>query len=54
MPATVTFAAADELTNAFKAEMKAMKETRKCIAFYAIALKQMKLLHLLTKSNTES
>jgi hypothetical protein len=51
---TDTFTAADELTSAYTAVMKATKENRKCIVFYAIALKQMKLLRLLTKSKTEA
>jgi hypothetical protein len=31
-----------------------MKENRKCIAFYAIALIQIKLLRLLANTNTEA
>jgi hypothetical protein len=46
--ATVLFTE-EELTSAVNAKKKVMKDNRKCIAFYAITLKQMKLLRLLTK-----
>jgi hypothetical protein len=51
---TVKIAEAEELTNAYNAKRKATKENRKCTALYAITLKQMKLLRLLTKANTET
>jgi hypothetical protein len=42
------------LTSTYKVVIKVMKENRKCIAFYAIALEQMKLPRLLTKAKTEA
>jgi hypothetical protein len=39
------------LTNGGKGNTNAVKDNKKCIAYYAIALKQMKLLRLLTKAN---
>jgi hypothetical protein len=41
------------LTKTGNAKAMAVKDNKKqCIAFYAIALKQMKLLRLLTKAKT--
>jgi hypothetical protein len=40
------------LTNSGKVNAKAVKDNKKCIAYYAIALKQMKPLRLLTKKST--
>jgi hypothetical protein len=40
------------LTNGGNAKVIAVKDNKKCIAYYAIALKQMKLVRLLTNENT--
>jgi hypothetical protein len=51
---SVVFTYADELTNAYKATMKATKENIKGISLYAIALQQLKLLRILTNAKTEA
>jgi hypothetical protein len=50
---TVVFTEETLLKIAGKSKKKAVKDNRKCIAFYAIAMKQMKLMRILTKAKTE-